>query len=163
MPTRITDVQKDLSKLNRELERIDHFERVLRRLEGRVKEIKREQIQLQEKRDVAGTNNLTFTWTNATTTVSWAAGFARDHDGIRVHHIPAGSRAGLTVNTHYWAGWNPVHQTMSFQANLDTLALIPNTVVLCRIQTGNGLDGTAGGGGTEDAAVGILQKEYIFV
>ncbi len=163
MATRLTDVKKDLSKLNHELERIDHFERILRRLEGRVKEIKREQIQLQEKRDVAGTNNLVFTWTDATATVTWAAGFVRDHDGVRVHQVPADATGRvLTANTSYWAGWNPIHQTMSFEANLDTLALIPNVIVICRIQTGNGLDGTAGGGGTEDAAVGILQKEYAF-
>lgn len=163
MPSPITDAQKDVARLNRELARIDTLQDNLRRLESHIGQLRQRQVELEERRSKAGSNNLTFAWTDATTTLSWDAGYVRDHDGERVHHVPAGSRAGLTVNTFYWAGWNPVHQTMSFEANLDTLEAIPNIVIICRVQTGNGVDGTAGGGGSETATVGILNKEYAFV
>ena len=159
---KITDPVRDIASLNAQLERLDQLERLIKRSEARIELLKRKQTALEERRTTAGANNLAFMWTNGTATVSWAAGFVRDHDGVKIHHIPAGSRV-LTAGTVYWAGWNYVHQTMSFEQNLDTLQLIPNLVVICRIQTGTVADGTAGGGGTEPAAVGILNKEYSFV
>jgi hypothetical protein len=160
---KLTDPTRDIAKLNRQLERLDQLERLQKQQDLRIAALRREQNKLREQRTVAGSNNLVFMWTDATATISWAAGFVRDHDGVHVHHVPAGSRAGLTAGTDYWAGWNPSHQTMSFEANLDTLQRVPNLVVICRIKTGNGADGTSGGGGTEPSTVGILNKEYLFI
>lgn len=159
---RVTDYERDKAKLNRAFALVEQLENEVHHQREQIELLRKQQIKLAEQRTTAGANDLTFTWTDATTTISWAAGFIRDHGGERVLHVPAGSRAGLTANTFYWAGWNPVHQTMSFEKSIDTLNQVKNIVIVCRIQTGNGANGTAGGGGSEAGGDGILNKEYLF-
>ena len=159
---KITNIEKDIPILNKALEDLD-----------KVVEAQRQQLQqntLMQKqltligqsaaKGITASNNAVFTWNGTTSTVSWAPCYV--HDSLdRYYPIPAGSQAGLAASTAYWAGWNPVQQTMSFQTNLDALLAISNILILSHIMTGAaGSSGTVGGGGTDPGGSGGGGKQY---
>jgi hypothetical protein len=147
MAFRITDYEKDLPRLNIELQRLDQLEQRINKLNDLA--ISNQQVVIQENlaNGVQDQNNLTFTWTGATLTMSWAPGYVKDHQG-HYNHVAAGSQV-LAASTYYWVAWNTIHQTMSFNVNLDLLHGKPSLLVLCQVFTGTGAQtGAAGGGGT---------------
>jgi len=129
------------------LQRLDQLEQRINKLNDLA--ISNQQVVIQENRAnaVQNQNNLTFVWTGATLTMSWAPGYVKDHQG-HYDHVAAGSQV-LAASTYYWVAWNTLHQTMSFNGNLDLLHGKPQLLVLCQVFTGTGgQSGTAGGGGT---------------
>lgn len=130
------------------------------RLERRLGRINKELEALAQEREVVATSDLVFTWTDATTTFSWAAGYVRDRFN-NIYHVPAGSRAGLSTNTYYWFGWNPVHQTMSVVTNPSQLSDIPNIIVICRVRSSATAANGTGGPGTEPNGVDLLGNKFV--
>jgi hypothetical protein len=112
-------------------------------------------------RGVPAQNNIVFTWAGSTSTLSWTAGFVKDQKG-RFLPIPAGN-AVLNPSTTYWAAWNPVHQTMSFQTSLGAFKGIKNLIVICSVFTGTtAQSGTAGGGGSDPGGDSLNGRIYKF-
>ena len=160
MALRITKIEQDLPKLNRELARLDGHSQQLTNLQQQITTLR---IQLTEKARADGIpnqNNIIFVWTGSTTTVSWVAGFVKDHSGV-FQPVPAGSRGSFTASTNYWAGWNPLHKSMSFVTSLGAFKGNPNILVICKFFTGTGAQsGNLGGGGTDTGSDGLNGKEY---
>lgn len=153
MSTRITDIQKNLPALNKQLAELEDLRVEVKKLRRLVSQHAKSLGSIEKTREFTGVNNITFTWTGATLTLSWSAGSVQDRNENYVP-IPSGSRV-LVATTHYWAAWNPVHQVMVFATNLSTINKNPNNLVLCRIHTGaGGASGTAGGGGADSATFG---------
>ena len=151
-----------LGRLEQRLRSLEAEKRHRQHLDVEVAGLQTQLDQLEEKREVVSINNLEFLWTGATSTLSWVAGFVKDKNN-KVYPVPAGSRTGLTTSTEYWAGWNPLHQTMSFTTALASLTNIPNMLIVCRIETGAGVNGNSGGGGREDGDDGRSGDTYQFV
>jgi hypothetical protein len=159
MALTITDVQRDLPKLNSELTRLDEHERRFRDLELKLNNLSSHSAVESKTNGVQNQNNVAFVWTGGTLTISWAAAYVKDHQG-HYDPIPAGSQVALP-NTFYWAGWNPVHLTMSFNTNLDQLTKVENVLVLCQFFTGTGgQTGTLGGGGSVPNAQGLNGERF---
>ena len=160
MALRITNIERDISKLNKELTRLDGVDQELQRLRQEFFNLKKLQRQENIRNGVPNQNNVTFTWTGSSGLISWNDGYVKDHHG---NYLPvrAGSTAGVN-NTYYWAAWNPVHKTMSFQNNLDTYQKIPNALIVCQVFTGTGAQtATIGGGGSEPGGgSGLNGKQY---
>src|SRR5580765_8131116 len=110
MALRITNLETDLAKLNSELTRLDEHERRFKELELKLNNLSTQAATESKTNGVQNQNNIAFVWTGGTLTISWAAGYVKDHQG-HYDPIPAGSQVAL-ANTFYWAGWNPVHLTM---------------------------------------------------
>lgn len=144
---RITDVN-DLGQLNRALEGIDKLEKKFGTLNSQLSSITHQVNQIDTKHVPASSNNLSFTWTGGTLTLSWPAGSVVDRNNSNVP-IAAGSIVGLLASTYYWLAWNQVHKQMV--AQIDASILLPNTgnIVICQVFTGTaGQTGLAGGGGS---------------
>lgn len=132
----------------------------LEQLKQIVAEVQAQGISEAQSNGVPNQNNITFTWTGGTLTVSWAAGYVKDHHNHFLP-IPAGSRA-LSASTFYWAGWNPFHRTMSFQTSLAGFKSNSNILILSQFKTGTGAQtGTAGGGGSDPGGDGLNGRLYI--
>jgi hypothetical protein len=151
-----------IGRLEQKLRQLQEEKRHRRQLDAQVAGLQQQFNELDEKREVVSVNDMEFLWVGATTTLTWVAGFVRDKKDT-VYPIPAGSRTGLTASTEYWAGWNPRHQTMSFATSLAALTAIANILIICRIQTGAGVNGNAGGGGREAGNDGRSGDTYQFV
>lgn len=170
MARRITDISKDLSIVNKEFARIDQHETLLDQLTRRLGKLESHIAQVRDTRQIISTNNLVFTWTGATLTLSWPAGFVQD-SSLHNWAVQAGSLV-VAASTVYWLAWNPRQQHMAFAINLNTLmtgivvgtpnAPAGNNLIVCSVKTGTaGQTGTAGGGGTEAGGVGPSGKQYV--
>ena len=161
MALRITDTKKDLPRLNRELRRLDRDIRQARQLEQKVELLTKQNAELRDKRELVSTNNLTLVWDGPNLKVTWVAGYVKDKNG-KIYQVPAGQKTGLVINTYYWFGWNPVHQTMGVASNPESLTAIKNILIICRLYTGSAIQtANAGGGGTEtNTTLGASGKEY---
>lgn len=111
------------------------------------------------------TNNVAFTWTGSTTTLSWPQAFVKDKNWsaqttIRpvikssapgqqhIWTIPSGSLT-LNASTYYWMGWDPDAQKMRATPDASSLHGDLDILMLCQIFTGTaGQTGSAGGGGS---------------
>lgn len=148
MAIKITDIEKDLPMLNKELAKFDSIQQELERVQNQSLKLNTNFAQLTNRRSVISTNNLVLTWSGTTLKLSWPAAYVRDLSQ-NYFPIPAGTSQPLLASTYYWVGWNPDQHTMSFQTLLDSLTNIPNILVLCQIFTGTAAQtGTAGGGGS---------------
>lgn len=160
---RITDVVKDLPILNQALQELDRLSAISIEQQLINTGLQRQIQSSINTRGVTATNNVTFSWAGSSSELTWATGFARDSNN-KYYPIPAGSSGTLSPSTHYWIGWNPSQQTMSFQTSLNALAQIPQILVLCNIFTGTTAQaGAAGGGGTEpglDGPNGLKYKNF---
>ncbi len=161
MPLKITDPQRDLPRLNRELARLKKDVEIARGVSKKLDLLEKKQETLANQRELVSTNNVTLVWVGPSLKVTWVAGYVKDKAGV-IHQIPAGERTSLTANTYYWFGWNPKHQTMSVASNPETLTAIKNILIICRLFTGTAVQtANAGGGGTEiDTTRGGSGKEY---
>ena len=148
----------DLANLNRALDHLDNLTRQVTTLQKQIQQVhtsaKNDNTQAQQ----ATANNLVFTWTGGTTTMSWTTGFLKVK-GSENFPVIAGSRV-LSPSTFYWAVWNPVHKVMAFVQDVNTVMNNLNNIIIAQVFTGTGgQTGTAGGGGSE-AQSGISGGRY---
>lgn len=138
--------ETDLREINRQLEQITTVRKQLESLSQKVGNQSAQLKQVDIVHAPATTNNLLFTWTGSTLTLSWPAGSVRDKNGAN-RPVAAGSIGNLTASTYYWLSWNPVHQVMSAQISAESSLENPGNIVICQLFTGTaGQTGTAGGG-----------------
>jgi len=136
----------DLREINRQLEELQTVKKQIDAVTKQIGNVGVQLNQLSIQHAPATTNNMLFTWTGATLTISWAAGSVRDKFGFNVP-VPAGSIVNLVANTYYWMTWNKVHQVMTAQISANSAFENPGNIVICQIFTGTaGQTGTAGGG-----------------
>jgi hypothetical protein len=158
MALRITDV-KDLPKLNKELVRIDQAFNQLNKLSLTTKHLAKQLVLTKGQSNFTGINNVLFTWTGGTLTLSWNAGFLIDDKG-KTWPVQAGSKVTV-ANTYYWTAWNPVQQAMTISTALKPIVAVKGNLVICKLFTGTaGQSGTVGGGGSETSGDGVNTKEY---
>lgn len=142
---RITS-ETDLREINRQLEHITTLKKQLDDLTQKVGNVGVQIKQVDILHAPATTNNILFTWTGGTLTLSWPAGSVRDKNGAN-RPVLAGSIGSLLASTFYWLSWNPVHQIMTAQIAADSAFENPGNIVICQLFTGtSGQSGTAGGG-----------------
>lgn len=147
---RITDV-KDLGQINRALEGIDKLQKQFGQLNDQLSSVNHQVKQLDTKHAAATTNNLTFTWTGSTHTLSWLAGSVKDRNNVNVPVL--GGSLVVLASTFYWLAWNKIHQRMVAQIAADGLLQNQNNIVICQLFTGTaGQTGTAGGGASSGAS-----------
>lgn len=160
MALTISNIETDLPKLNSELSRLDRHTNDIASLKQELSNLKDQVLVEHLRNGVQNQNNIVFTWTGGSLTISWAPGYVKDHQG-HYDPIPAGSQTAA-ASTYYWVGWNPVHQTMSFNTSLDALTQSKQVLVLCQFFTGTGgQTGSLGGGGTEPGGgQGLNGKQY---
>lgn len=145
--------QPTLPQINRELARLEEFHKRISALEAKFEEARIDVNQLQDTH--LNGNNLTFTWTGGTTTISWNAGAVknfhpRTFDRVKspIAAIPAGSLTA-SASTFYWMIWNKLQGQMIASNTVDGFIQNTDNILLCQIFTGTGAQsGTAGGGGS---------------
>jgi len=142
---KITNPQ-DAGQVNKELGyQIEALRKELNTLRHHFKELHHRVNNIDAQHAPLTTNNLVFTWTGSTSTLSWPAGFIRHKNSLNVP-VPAGSITGLSANTFYWMTWSISQQKML--AQISAPLQNANNIVLCQVFTGTtGQSGTAGGGG----------------
>src|SRR5438067_1953787 len=126
----------ELNQLNPQLERIEHLHKRLAEVEATLKAVSFQTSQLDFIHARQTFNNLVFTWTGATGSISWTKGWLKDknalvdtgqafsqapsfkfttgHPGGLNHNIfvAAGAISSLTASTYYWLGWNTTNNQM---------------------------------------------------
>jgi hypothetical protein len=151
----ITNIEKDLPKLNAALQSIDDLRDEILGVSKQIHTTAQKVKTLQGKQsNFTAINNLTFTWANPT--LSWPAGFIRDTAGDNFP-VAAGSITGLTNGGTYWLAWNEGHSVLAAVTDVSTIAL-PINLVVCRVTLAAGVVGC---GGSEPGGVGVAGKEYI--
>jgi hypothetical protein len=111
-------------------------------------------------------NNIVFTWTGGTLTLSWSAGYLQEQTGTNqqlggttpnnliVYPISAGSRV-VSASTYYWVAWNIPQQQMIVSTDIVAILNDVNSRLIGNLYTGTGAEtGTAGGGGSNGAGTG---------
>lgn len=154
----------EINQLNREFDAFDQVKKQLSDMQRRLNNVAQTTAISDPIHAPATTNNLTFTWTGGSGTLSWNAGWLKDKNwraqttgspsvsaapGIQhIHTIPAGS-AVLNVSSYYWLAWDPVHQQMRITQDASSLHGNFDVHNVCQVFTGTaGQSGTAGGGGS---------------
>lgn len=141
----------DLSQLNREFARLDLLHKQNSELQERVSSLSHQIKQIDIVHAPQTTNNVLFTWTGSTHTISWPAGSVKNKNNQNVP-VDAGSIAGLTASKYYWLAWNAIHKQMVAQLGVEGLLQNPNNIVICQVFTGAAGDsGTVGGGGSSNS------------
>lgn len=155
----------ELNQLNPQLQRIDELHSRLAAVESQLKNTSQQITQLDYGHAPLTTNNLTFTWTGGTKTISWGNGFIQDKNAVaqRLAQTPVSSAAGPphniqvqagslvvpTASTYYWLGWDNQHLQMAASKDAGSLLQNHNVVIICQLFAGtSGQTGTAGGGGS---------------
>lgn len=175
MARKITGVG-DTAIINSELKRLDQFQKTINEHTQQLQELIKHNAQIRDARAIPSTNNLVFTWTGGSLTLSWSSGYVQD-SSLRNYPVIAGSIV-VAASTNYWLAWNSRQLSMAFSTSLQTLvtgvgnaaSLTPtggsnvasgNNLVICEVFTGTaGQSGTAGGGGSDPGGVGQSGKEY---
>lgn len=160
---RISEVS--LKQVNLQIDIIDSLQKQVSALQRQLGNIGQQIVITDPFHAPQTTNNLTFTWTGGSATLSWNAGFLKDKNwnaqtlsnppvrssapGIQhIFTVPAGSLV-LNPSTYYWLGWDPDHQTMRATQDASTLHGDEDIQMICQLFTGTaGQTGTAGGGGS---------------
>src|SRR6266403_5267582 len=91
----------DLREINRQLEDLQTVKKQLGLLTQQLGSVGVQLKQIDIIHAPSTTNNMLFTWTGSTLTLSWPAGSVRDKNGINVP-VLAGSIGNLIANTYYW-------------------------------------------------------------
>lgn len=157
---KLTNVTKDIANLNKDLASYTRSQRELARLKRRLARLERNVKEVAATADPAYFNNITFTWTGATTTISWTAGFIRDKEG-RTFPVASGSKTGFSLDTTYWMAWNKIHKTMIISSSLSSINLNPNNLVIGSMMTGDAAQsGNLGGGGAEGGGSGFNGRDF---
>lgn len=157
----------ELNQLNLQLDRIEELHKRLAAVENRIAKHSFIIAATDPLHAPQTTNNIVFTWTGGTTTLSWTAGWIKDKNwnaqslgtpaissapGVQhIWSIPAGSLT-LTASTFYWLGWDPDKNTMRAEKDVSNLHGDRDIQIICQLFTGTGAQtGTAGGGGSSNA------------
>lgn len=141
----------DLVQLNRQFARLDLLHKQNSDLQQRVENLSSQVKQFDVVHAPQTTNDILFTWTGGTTTLSWPAGSVKNKNNQNVP-VSAGTLTGLTASKYYWLAWNPIHKQMIAQLGVDGLLQNSNNIVICQVFTGGGGDtGVAGGGGSSNS------------
>lgn len=149
-----------LAEVNRALGHVDELKKQIGLLNDKLGAVTHQVKQLDVAHAPVTTNNVKFTWTGSTLTVSWTDGSIADRQGINVP-VVAGSITGLTANQYYWMAWNKVHRVMTAQLSADVLLENPGNLVICKIFTGTaGQTGVAGGGGSSSNKSDLSGFQY---
>lgn len=170
MAFRVTNIQTDIPRLNKELQKFDLHAQQISELQARIGQLESHIGQLRNTRQVLSSNNVTFTWTGGTLTLSWSNGYVQNNS-LENFPVVAGSRV-VSASTVYWAAWNPLQQSMVISSSLQTVlsgivvgspdSSAGNNLVICSVKTGTaGQSGTAGGGGSDSGGVGPSGKQYV--
>ena len=154
--------QSGIEIINRKLETFDLQQKQIATLKSTVNSLQSTLDALQAQRQTVGANNILFTWTGGTLTLSWSAGYVQDTRGRANATVPVAAGSQLVAaSTYYWIGYNPNQMQMSIQTDLTKLTALPAMILICRLYTGTaGQSGNAGGGGSEATGNGALAKEY---
>jgi hypothetical protein len=154
-----------LDQINRQIDTVDSLRVQLNAVQKLLNNVGHQTTIADPVHAPQTTNNLTFTWTGGSVTLSWPAGYIKDKNwkaqtltktpGIssapgqqHIWGVPAGSLV-LSPSTYYWLGWDPTHQKMRATPNVDTLHSSFDVQIVCQIFTGTaGQTGVAGGGGS---------------
>jgi hypothetical protein len=157
-------VKVDLNQVNLQIDKIDNLVKRTGALENAVGNLGFQAVALDYLHAPPTTNNIVFTWTGGTLTLSWTKGFLQDKNAsvqtlvptklstspsvVHTHGVAAGSKV-VSASTWYWTGWDPVHQQMVINSNAAVLHQNFNVLIICQLFTGTaGQTGTAGGGGS---------------
>lgn len=165
--------QLNLNQVNQQLDKVSELNDRLSKLEKEHQTLKFQTSNLDFVHARPTFNNLTFTWTGGSTTLSWTAGWIKDKNAVvdtgtafsqspswrfangipvaTTHNIgvPAGSLT-LSASTYYWLGWDTAGQLMHATTDITTLYTHHDVQVICQLFTGTGAQtGTAGGGGSQ--------------
>jgi hypothetical protein len=167
----------ELNELNKELHKLEGLHNRLSKVEEGLSIAAFQSHQLDYVHGRPTFNNLVFTWTGGTTTLSWASGWIKDKNAVSeignafsqspsygiksalipaiTHNIPvpAGSITGLTASSYYWLGWDSSTSKMYALKDITKLYTLNNVQVVCQVFTGTaGQTGTAGGGGSQSGS-----------
>lgn len=156
----------DLAQVNKQVDRIDKLEHLVGDMKVLLDNVGHQTTVSDPSHAPQTTNNIAFTWTGATLTLSWAKGFIKDKNwnaqsakGTPVKSsapgaqhqwlVPAGSLSPLNASTYYWMAWDPVHQVMRATTDASVLHSNYSLLIICQLFTGTGAQsGSAGGGGS---------------
>lgn len=151
----------DLVQLNQQFRKLGELENQFRQLQN-DHDLTRQQLLAVQLQNTATNNNLIFTWTGSTLTLSWATGSLR-YKTTSAIPIAAGSIANLLASSYYWLAWNKVHSQMAADVDVTKLASNPTNILICQVFTGTaGQTGVAGGGGSNNATElsGVKYKNF---
>lgn len=175
MARRLTS-PSDTAIINSELKRLDLLQSQIQEHAQQLAQLQKHTDQIRDARGVPSINNITFTWTGGTLTLSWNAGYVQD-SSLRNWPVVAGSQV-VNASTTYWAAWNPIQQHMALNTSLATLVSgvgtahqfsktgganvsAGNNLVIAAVFTGTGgQSGTAGGGGSDPGGTGVSGTVY---
>jgi hypothetical protein len=175
MARRLTS-PSDTAIINSELKRLDLLQAQIQEHAQQLAQLTKHNEQIRDTRGVPSVNNITFTWTGGTLTLSWTAGYVQD-SSLKNYPVPAGSQV-VSASTTYWLAWNPIQQQMAFNTSLATLVSgvgtahqysktgaqnvsAGNNLVIAAVFTGTaGQSGTAGGGGSDPGGTGVSGTVY---
>lgn len=165
--------QLNLDQINKQIDKIDQLHQRVSELESKfaTTTFQVNQVDFQHARQTF--NNITFTWTGSSGTLSWTKGWIRDKNALlgtnpvvvqtpsyknqsgitaAVTHnigVPAGSLA-LNASTYYWLGWDVNSNLMYALTDITKLYTQTGMQIICQVFTGtSGQTGTAGGGGSQ--------------
>jgi hypothetical protein len=158
--------QVDLVQVNNQVSRIDQLEAQLKALQKQSSSVGQQTIVADSGHAPATSNNLNFTWTGGTTTLSWTPGYIKDKNwSVQTTVRPAAKSSApgqkhmfpvtsgnlvLAPSTYYWIGWDYVHNVMRATTDASSLHNNYNVHIVCQLFTGTGgQTGTAGGGGSQ--------------
>ena len=158
--------QLSLDQINRQIDTIDSLKQQVADLQNFTNNIGHQVAVSDPTHAPQTTNNLAFTWTGGTATLSWPQGYLKTKNWNaqttspvpakssapgqpQFFAIPAGSQV-LSPSTYYWIGWDPSHQTMLATTDASQLHSNYNVHIICQLFTGTvGQTGMAGGGGSQ--------------
>lgn len=156
----------DINQINRRFDDLDTLINQVRLIQTTLKESQFQTSALDYFHHPPTTNNLLFTWTGGTLTLSWVgakiqsknanaqvvsktAFFSSAPGAVHNWSVPAGSLV-LVASTYYWLGWDTQHQQMIANVDAGVLLQNKNVLTICQLFTGTaGQTGTAGGGGSQ--------------
>lgn len=164
----------DLNQLNKQLDVLNSLVNRVSALEQTMSFVQFQSAQTDFVHARPTFNNMTFTWTGGTSTLSWTKGWVKDknaaidtgkaysqapsfksNSGVSAsvtHNIGvhAGSIASLSASTYYWLGWDTTNEKMYAEVDITQLYSHHDMQVICQLFTGTaGQTGTAGGGGSQ--------------
>lgn len=146
---RITSFEEAATANKQVLNKITALEKRVQEGDDRFNQLQHKYIStLESQRNSHTTNNLVFTWTGGSTTLSWP--IANLQDALnKTHVLPAGSLV-LAPSTYYWMLWNETHNRIIAVTGLTKTFFTNNeNHILCQLFTGtSGQTGVAGGGGS---------------
>jgi hypothetical protein len=154
-----------LDQVNRQIDQLDTVQKQVSNIQQQTSFLE-QQVSISDPIHAPQTtNNLIFTWTGSTTTLSWPQGFIKDKNWNvqtiaaptlkstskgqqHLYTVKAGSLS-LLASTPYWLGWDGVHQVMLANKDASKLHSVYNVHLICQITTGTAAQtGVAGGGGS---------------